>query len=447
MKKILTLIIVAILTTFSFIGNAHAATASVSVLASSNQVVIGKTFKITVKVSSGTALGAWEYTLNYDSSLVSLVSSDVSLHYAGYGDGSTKSKSYVYTFKAIKSGNASFSVSKTSVIDWNENNLTVTNGTRNVKLITQADLEATYSSNNNLSSLKVDGYEISPTFSKDVTDYTVTLPSTITKININASKEDKTANINGIGEFEVSEGSNNFKITVTAQNGNVKTYNLVVVVEDLNPIKINISNKEYTIVKRSDLISCPSTYVESSVIISENTIPSCTNEKSKYTLVGLKNEEGIVSLFIYNVDTNKYNPYIEFTLNTVIFSPMDLNEELKDYKKSTVKINGVEVECLILNDTTDFVVLYGKNIETGETGLYSYDRKENTLQRYYEDYSNQLNDDAKLYFLIMLIFGGGLLITIILTIILIVKNKKSIKSKDKENKKSNKPIKEEKNIL
>lgn len=423
MKK-LSFIIVAFLSLFIGGLNAKAASASVSVLSSTNKVVVGKTFKITVKVSSAVALGAWEYTLNYDSSVVSLVSSDVSLHYAGYGNGSTKTKSYAYTFKALKSGTAKFSVSKTSVIDWNENIMSVTNGTRNVSIITQADLEASYSKNNNLSNLTVDNYELSPKFDKDVTTYEVTVPATVTKIKINATKADSKSSILGTGEFDVSEGLNAFTIKVTAQNGNIKNYLINVNVEDMNPIKVKIDNKEYVVVKRTDLVECPSTYLENIVTISETTIPACSNEISKYTLIALKDSEGNIKLFNYNASNNSYEKYVELTFKGLIFTPLTFKEQMEGFEPITTKINGEEVKGYALKEDSKFILVYGKNIETGKENIYVYDKEEQTLQRYNDEHINVLKKDVKDYMLITIIFAGGLFVTLIAFVVTITKKKR-----------------------
>ena len=45
--------------------------------------------------------------------------------------------------------------------------MSVSASNANIKAMTQAELEATYSKNNNLKSLSVEGYEIDPAFNKD----------------------------------------------------------------------------------------------------------------------------------------------------------------------------------------------------------------------------------------------------------------------------------------
>ncbi len=445
--KIFSLGVIGILSLFMMLTKVDAANATINVYSSSSKVVTGNTFKVTVKISSSVPLGSWDYTLNYDSGQVSLINSDVALRYAGYGDGKIKSKSYSYTFKALKSGTAKFYISKSAVIDWDFNNLSVSNGSRNVTLITQAQLEASYSSNNNLSSLSVEGYELSPAFDKNTIAYSVTIPSTVTSIKINAKKADNTASVAGAGEFPVSEGLNTFEIKVTAQNGNVKTYTLNVTVEDLNPIIVKVNDVDYTIVKRKDLLTIPSTYTEASVTINEMEIPAFKSEVLNYTLVGLKDSEGNIKLYIYNESDNSYQEYKELSLNSIAFTPTEKELELEKYTKTTILVNKTEISAYKIDEKSDFAVIYGKNVETGEEGLYLFDSKENTLQRYYVEEVKELRKDIKEYLVIAISFSGCFLLAIGYILFTIFKNnkpKKEIKEiKEKKNKKAEKTIKEE----
>ena len=99
------------------------------------------------------------------------------------------------------------------------------------------------SSNNNLSSLTIDGYSLDKDFDKDTLEYSVTVPSGTDKININAQLEDSSAKVSGTGEVTLNTGENKFSIEVTAENGTKKTYTLTVIVNEM--IKVKINNEEY----------------------------------------------------------------------------------------------------------------------------------------------------------------------------------------------------------
>ena len=84
--------------------------------------------------------------------------------------------------------------------------------------------------NNWLKTLSVSGYSLTPTF--DITktqEYTVTVPSTVSKVTINATTVASTATVSGIGTISINKGVNVCKIIVTAENGDKKEYILNVV--------------------------------------------------------------------------------------------------------------------------------------------------------------------------------------------------------------------------
>ena len=116
------------------------------------------------------------------------------------------------------SGNATVSISNASVVDFDtESYMTVNKGSRSIKIMTQAELEATYSKNNYLSSLTVDKGSLNPVFNKQTLDYTVELEPETKNITINGTKEDSKSSISGLGEKELVEGSNRIEIKVTAE--------------------------------------------------------------------------------------------------------------------------------------------------------------------------------------------------------------------------------------
>ncbi|MBQ6840677.1 MAG: cadherin-like beta sandwich domain-containing protein [Bacilli bacterium] len=390
MKKVLN-ILLTLFISLSFTSVVNAASATISVSSSSNQVIVGKDVTVYVTVSSAAALGSWEYTLNYDSSVFKLQSSDVGVHYAAYAsNGNTKSVQYKYVFKALKSGSSKFYIDSSMVVDWDERILGVNDGSKTIKTLTYSEYQASLSSNNNLSNLTVEGYEITPEFSKDVLEYSVKVNEDETKVKINATAEDKTATISGAGEVEVSAGSNSFDIVVIAQNGSEKTYKLNVEVIDKNPINVEVDGKKYTVVKIASNLTKPESYVEKNLVIQEFDIPGFYSEVTEFNLVGLKDEEGNVSLFIYENDT--YKKYIELSFGGISIYPMEMKESLESYERTTIKIQEADIEVLTLNENSRFKLIYGLNVETKEQGLYLYDTKDQTIMKYDEEYIKMLEE-------------------------------------------------------
>lgn len=82
------------------------------------------------------------------------------------------------------------------------------------------------SSNNNLKDIVIDGYEIE--FDKDTLEYKITVGSDVTSLDISALVEDASAWAKIEGNENFKEGENTVTITVYAQNGETKTYKILV---------------------------------------------------------------------------------------------------------------------------------------------------------------------------------------------------------------------------
>ena len=88
------------------------------------------------------------------------------------------------------------------------------------------------SPNNKLSSLSVDGYTITPTFSMDTTEYTLIVDGSASYVNINAQAIDSGASVSGAGGVSLNVGSNDIVITVRAGNGSERSYRISITRRD-----------------------------------------------------------------------------------------------------------------------------------------------------------------------------------------------------------------------
>lgn len=96
--------------------------------------------------------------------------------------------------------------------------------------------------------MNIEGYDID--FDKEKLEYSLDVDENITSVNITATASDKSANIIGTGNIKLTDGVNNIKITVIAENGNERIYTITITVKDTDPIKVKIGKKEYTVVKK-----------------------------------------------------------------------------------------------------------------------------------------------------------------------------------------------------
>ena len=427
------------------INSINAASCKIGVSAPSN-VTVGQTFKVTVSVSSSSSLGSWEYTLSYDSSLVRLNSG--TLHVVDYGNGSKTSQSYTYSFTSLNSGETSFKPVNASVLDYDTTNecLQAQSGAT-VSIKTQAQIEASYSKNNNLSSLSIEGASISPEFSSNIVDYTATLPVDTTKAKILATAQDKNASITGAGEVDVVDGKNRLEITVTAENGDKKTYIINLTVEELDPVVVKVNGKKYTIVrKKGQVENIPVGFVEKTIKIDNQDVIAYKSDIVNLTLVALKDDNGNTKLYIYDSKKKTYTSFEE--VKSAESNLLILNDKIKvpeGFIKTKFKCNKKEIIGYNFKENKNFYLVYAKNLETGEKGFYLYDYKEGTFQRYYDDIVKEKDKQIKYLFYAALILFGLIVIKIVFKILgkIFISKERKIKKYEKKIKKLNRKFNKE----
>ena len=412
-------------------ANVYAASGSIVASTSSRTVVVGSTFTVTVKVSCSDTIGSWQFGVSYDSSNISLQYGDTSV--VGYGDGKTKSQTYTYKFKAIKSGTAGIRIVGANMADWNTVSLftpSVTSTSVTVK--TQAQIEASYSKDNNLKSLSVAGFKISPAFDKNTTEYSLEVPDDTETINVSAQVNDSTARVNGTGIIDVSEGTNKVKVVVTAQNGSTKTYTINVTVKDLNPIKVTIADEEYTVVKKGELLTTPTGFTQTSIKIDKIEVPAFESELANIVIVGLKNQEGAIKLYMYDADKSSYTLYNELKSSSLTLYPLESTEIPEGFDKTTITINDIKYNAYKKDNT---IIAYAMNIETGEKTFYRYDKTNNVFIKYDRDSNDKLEDQVKEFKLYIYALIGIASLLLIISIVQGRKNSRLKKLLEKFNKK------------
>ena len=351
------------------------------------------------------------------------------------GDAKNTTKTFSTTCKASSTGVINFQL-EGNVTDEAGNTINLSGN----KTVTVKE-KAPDSKINTLSSLKVDGYELSPVFDSEVLEYSVVVPPNTTKINISAVKKDATSTVSGTGEFEVTEGDNQFKIDVKAQNGDLRTYTINVSVTDENPIKVNVDNEEYTILKTSRNLEIPSLYNETTCTIEEETVPCFINENTSITLVALKNNLGVTNFFIY--EDNKYTKYYELVSDNLIIMPTNNSLNLKSYVEKEITINDNKIKAYQYKKLdNDFFVFEGRNLEDNSIHTYLYNKSDNTYTLFDNDLYNSLYKDYMFFIYILGGAAGIIILSLITIMILSSKNRKArklaivleekIKHKDKE---------------
>ena len=390
-----------------------------SISTNTTTVKVGDTVKLTVNFSS------YESGLSISTSNKNILTGGAEVDWVDSG-------SYVTYFTAKSPGTATINVNTKNGTTMDPNNEKDMNFSRSVTITVipnstggnnggssgnnkPIDINKTYSKNNNLSSLKIEGYDLTPEFNRDTLEYSVTLEPGTEKINISAEVEDKTATVKGVGEVEVSEGINTVEIVVTAENGNEKTYRILATVHEKDPINIKIGDNEYTVVKKKDLLPKKDGYNETTVKINDFDIPVLHNDVTDVMLVGLKDKGGNIKLYSYDTKTGKYAEYKEFKFDLMNLYIHEYKEN--KYKKVNIKINDTDVVAYELEGISDYYLLYATNTATGYEGYYLYDKIENSVQRYDVTMLESLTKEKDKYLSIVLVLSSVCFLTMLFLLV------------------------------
>ena len=198
---------------------------------------VGNQVTVSMRISSDSALGASDVMLNYDSSALEFVSGTNANGGAGsirvvgsMEEANQTDFRFTLTFRALKAGTSSISVASYEVYDADSQTVSLSHvGTSAV----QVSAPSTYSSDASLSSLTVSPGELSPAFSPDVTEYSVTVPGDVDRLTISAPAADDGATVSINGNENLQMGENTVTCQVTAEDGETtRTYTLTVTKTD-----------------------------------------------------------------------------------------------------------------------------------------------------------------------------------------------------------------------
>lgn len=434
MKKILFLTTI-ILTYIMFSSNILAASMSVS----ASSTTINVQDRVTISVNLNSIEGKFKIS-----------SSDTSVLDGGMQTDWVESGYIQTSFTAKKAGSATITVtplSATTMDAGNEqdyttsksitikvvepsrgNNQTNTNNQSSNKNKQSYDYDDTidinkeYSSDNYLSSLSVEGYSID--FDKDKLEYSLDVDDDVASIDVSAKANDDKATVIGTGNIKLTDGINNIKITVIAENGNERVYTLLVNVKDINPIKIKIGKKEYNVVKKVEQLSIPDNFTPFQAEIDSKKVPALYNEITGYILVGLKDEKGNIKLYVYDPNTKSYSLYNEITFNSIKLYYTNPKNPPKGLKKVKIDINGNSVIAYKTKSKSKFYLVYGMNVNNGNIGWYRYDSIDKTLQRYETKDLENLSILNNKYTITIVILSTSILTLMLFMLVLIAKIKR-----------------------
>ncbi|MBQ3146668.1 MAG: cadherin-like beta sandwich domain-containing protein [Oscillospiraceae bacterium] len=238
MKRYINLILILILC-FSLLSVTAFAAGESATLTGPGQVRAGDTITVALNVTGNGIYGA-SGILSYNSSQLTFVKAEPVVgstwavefngnHFVAYDNNlSTPIRGtaamLALTFKVVN-------VAPGTVITVSCDDLAVSDGNADAKLGSvsyQTTVLAPKSTDNNLQSLTVSNATLSPAFSAGTTSYTAEVPFSVSQLDIQAVANSGKASVRIDNPVLTPGATTNVKVTVTAENGSVKTYTIAV---------------------------------------------------------------------------------------------------------------------------------------------------------------------------------------------------------------------------
>lgn len=445
-KEILkSTIVIAIFIMFAIVLNLKVYAADFNVSISSGEVTQGENITVTVNMNSDVTVGVYDLLLTYDANILEYVSgaetgNGGNLVLFDFEDWNT---SYTRTivFKAKAVGSVKISVlQRGDLTDIDDNALTLkaADGTVTVKA------PSTASSNANLSSLslmavKADGWSgsvnLMPDFSKDVTSYQLWLGSEFSKLSVSAVAEDGKAKIATAGTELTAGQDNTATVTVTAEDGTVKTYTIIVHVKakpaentttaaennntdtpadsttapvdnpqdtttgNDNPAgpadrNVTISEKPYTVVDVPEDMELPEGFERKAVIWNGIEVMGASDQSGTLTLLYLNNNETSESRFyVYNSEKSSYTAFVSYTITQRSYIMLMADDDLmfegekaaesKKLELTTLDIADNYVDAYKLKNAENIYIVKAMNWDN-KIGYYYYSSADGSMIPYYE---------------------------------------------------------------
>ncbi len=431
-KKIVTIVTVLCLCLLAGIRTL-AADGSITYGSSSYSATQGETFQVGVYVNGSEAIGAYEFYLDYSADMLEYVSGadgGGSGRLKFVGNGNSESYKYMLTFKAKTAGNTTISISNVYL-----GPLNLSSGD-SMNITTAASAPITIQGPSSASGeCRLKSLNISPTglwdqFAPDKTEYDITVDNDVEKLTISAEPENSKASVQ-VSDTNLKVGVNTIKVTVNAENGETKSYNIIVRrkegqnqtqqteaqttvasttaaqeptettqaqqpatvpnIEGLDTTRpVSVNGKELYFKEDMSAIQPPEGFSATTVNYKGQETPafiSADNIVLFYLIDGIE-EKG--AFYVYESEQENVYPYIKVTNksgNYLVLSADNTVQAPAGYTATVLSL-GSEGENIETNVTawvneanSEFFLLYARN-ENGEKNFYQYDQKERTLQRY-----------------------------------------------------------------
>lgn len=406
----------------------------ISVSAGQGSVSVGKTVAFSITVPSGSE--AWTYSVSWSGNLT-LESGDTAP--MGF-EGDSRTNQLVFRANSTGTGTVSISAGSYCIagVDYDAS------GSASVTIVaadkpddsepapaptpsggssTGNNPGVSLSSNSALSSLTVSAGTLTPAFDPAIMEYTLSLPSQSDRLTITANPSDSRATVQGDGDISLQDGETSLSVVVTAEDGSAKTYTITVQVAQAPTLFLDYNGQRLGVVKDVSQVTPPAGFAPAEPITySGDTLPIWTDVSGKRTLVYLLDEKtSAQGFYLFSQTTGVQSPYLPILCGSVTYIYTDIPKELSSVPgltPATVKAFGQTLNGWTYNDASlkDFCVLYLMD-DAGSYGYYTYDSREETLQRFSGAVFTDSGETLAVPMLYVYIAGGAALVLLILLIV------------------------------
>ncbi len=324
-----------------------AASADISFYAEEPEVEAGREFTLILEISADMTIGDFEGYFTYDADIAEYTYGPACI--TG-GDGYLKIsdinaaptvglRSYVMTFTAKKRGVCQFRMSGVPVVYAYESGNSMSVMSEPYQLTIRAAANA--SNNARAAALRVSPGALVPGFSPEITEYEVELDASVERIIVSAVSADSKALVSVSGNESLSEGENDVNVTITAEDGTECIYHILV----RRGSSSGVPTMPTPVPEDKDNPGSAAGQEERTLYLSEDGTMLCGNYRYRLTqeISGIMIPDG--------------------------------------YEADYLLIGGESITAYMTSRQAEYCLLVLEN-EAGETGLYRFDRKEYTIQRY-----------------------------------------------------------------
>lgn len=347
--------------------------AATNLKASNQTPIVGSVIDINLYIDYGTTakISQAHYIITYDSSCFQfkeLVWSQAKGTYRNengklYIDKTTATASWSYGIPVTPK----FTVLKACKSEFNielNGDATFENGSKVSQTTSGVTINSiTGDTSTQLNTLYIKNYPLSPTFNKNITSYTVTVPSDVSEVEIVAQKGDSTQTITGAGLKTLNYGDNRARIVVTSQSGTTNTYEIMIHRTDNRNANtslknLSVSNTDITFSEDKDTYEATVSKSISSVFITAKT----SDSEAQLIGTGTKNLEYGLNTFEIKVKATNGEEKI-YKIN-ITRSTEEIQSNIASTKLLSLNVNNTNI---ILDDKQkNYLLGVDKNITTLE---------------------------------------------------------------------------------